>query len=53
MPDTTEQTSDSHSIAGERLNHRFGCGPDNPQGMHLSFTIDATDPTRITSTATV
>ncbi len=56
MSDTTHHASNSpsdHPIAGERFNHCFGCGPNNPQGMHLSFVIDATDPTHITSTATV
>jgi uncharacterized protein (TIGR00369 family) len=24
----------------ERANHCFGCGPANPQGLHLHFTID-------------
>jgi acyl-coenzyme A thioesterase PaaI-like protein len=52
MPNTTEQTSESPS-ANERFNHCFGCGPNNPQGMHLSFAIDTADPTHITSTTTV
>ncbi|MEO6803818.1 MAG: PaaI family thioesterase [Granulicella sp.] len=25
----------------ERSNHCFGCSPNNPQGLHLHFTIDA------------
>lgn len=32
----------SHSIAAtidELAGHCFGCGPANPQGLHLSFTI--------------
>ena len=37
----------------ERAGHCFGCGPDNPQGLHLHFTIDAADPAHITATATV
>jgi uncharacterized protein (TIGR00369 family) len=38
----------------ERLgSHCFGCGPDNPEGLHLSFVIDASDPGAITSTAQV
>lgn len=36
-----------------RTNHCFGCGPDNPQGLHLHFDIDSTDPANITATATV
>jgi acyl-coenzyme A thioesterase PaaI-like protein len=52
MPNITEQTS-SFLTADERTNHCFGCGPNNPQGMHLSFSIDATDPNHITSTTIV
>jgi len=36
---------------GERANHCFGCGPANPQGLHLSFTTDKSDPAAITATA--
>lgn len=32
----------------ERASHCFACGPDNPQGLHLTFVID---PVRITTTA--
>jgi uncharacterized protein (TIGR00369 family) len=56
MPDTTDHTPDSlvtNLTADERGRHCFACGPDNPQGLHLSFTIDATDSTHITSTANV
>jgi uncharacterized protein (TIGR00369 family) len=52
MPNTTEQTSHSPTV-DERSNHCFGCGPNNPEGMHLTFAIDTTDPAHITSTATV
>ena len=55
--------SDSHLPAGlapslartvdERTNFCFGCGPDNPQGLHLTFTVDAADPKNITATSTV
>ena len=37
----------------EQANHCFGCGPDNPQGLHLDFTFHAEDPAHITVTATV
>jgi uncharacterized protein (TIGR00369 family) len=37
----------------ERAAHCFGCGADNPQGLHLHFEIDSTDPANITATATV
>ncbi|MDP9049516.1 MAG: PaaI family thioesterase [Acidobacteriota bacterium] len=33
--------------------HCFGCGPDNPQGLHLHFDIDSTDAANITATAIV
>ena len=32
----------------ERTSHCFVCGPDNPQGLHLTFTIDHE---KITTTA--
>jgi uncharacterized protein (TIGR00369 family) len=35
----------------ERANHCFGCGPANPQGLHLTFTTDTTNPDAITATA--
>ena len=34
----------------ERASHCFGCGPDNPRGLHLSFEID---PVSITATSIV
>jgi uncharacterized protein (TIGR00369 family) len=37
----------------ERANWCFGCGPENPQGLHLHFVVDASDPENITATATV
>jgi uncharacterized protein (TIGR00369 family) len=43
-PDNISRTLD------ERANHCFGCGPDNPQGLHLHFDIDSTN---ITATASV
>jgi len=36
----------------EQANHCFGCGPENPEGLHLAFVIDAQDPENITATAT-
>jgi acyl-coenzyme A thioesterase PaaI-like protein len=35
----------------ERANYCFGCGPANPQGLHLVFTTDASDPNNLTATA--
>jgi uncharacterized protein (TIGR00369 family) len=37
----------------QRAAHCFGCGPDNPQGLHLHFDVDATDPASLSATATV
>ncbi len=37
----------------ERTNFCFGCGPENPQGLQLSFTVDAADAGNITATCTV
>jgi uncharacterized protein (TIGR00369 family) len=37
----------------ERAHHCFGCGPLNPQGLHLHFAIDSANPDQIAATATV
>ena len=34
-------------------NHCFGCGPLNPQGLHLQFTIDTSHPGSLTASTTV
>ena len=34
---------DSNPAIEQRASHCFGCGPDNPQGLHLHFDIDSTD----------
>ena len=60
-------SSDSHAPASsspvlartidERANHCFGCGPENPEGLHLTFAIHApdpiNDPTSVTATTIV
>src|ERR1700759_4577658 len=54
-PDTARHTPvsmDTPTI-DERANHCFGCGPANPQGLHLIFTTDTSDPEHITATAHV
>jgi acyl-coenzyme A thioesterase PaaI-like protein len=51
-PDTTRHTPasmDSPTI-DERANHCFGCGPANPQGLHLTFTTNTSDPNALTAT---
>jgi uncharacterized protein (TIGR00369 family) len=53
IPDATRHTPasvDTPTI-DERANHCFGCGPANPQGLHLVFTTDTSDPNNITATA--
>jgi acyl-coenzyme A thioesterase PaaI-like protein len=40
-----------HKTLDERANHCFGCGPANPQGLHLDFAINATNPETPTATA--
>ena len=37
----------------ERTGFCFGCGPDNPEGLHLTFTVHTPDPSRITAVTTV
>jgi acyl-coenzyme A thioesterase PaaI-like protein len=54
MPDSTRHTPDSLATTptiDERANHCFGCGPANPQGLHLVFTTDTSNPEAITATA--
>jgi uncharacterized protein (TIGR00369 family) len=34
----------SNPTIDERANQCFGCGPANPQGLHLVFTTDTSDP---------
>ncbi len=35
----------------ERAKNCFGCGPDNPQGLHLAFSTDTSVPGHPTATA--
>jgi acyl-coenzyme A thioesterase PaaI-like protein len=54
MPDETRHTPASLQTTptiDERANHCFGCGPANPQGLHLVFTTDTSHPEAITATA--
>jgi uncharacterized protein (TIGR00369 family) len=39
------------STIDERANHCFGCGPENPQGLHLVFSTDISMPGHPTATA--
>jgi len=53
--DTTRHTPASMDTPtiDERANHCFGCGPANPQGLHLVFTTNTADPANITTTAEI
>jgi acyl-coenzyme A thioesterase PaaI-like protein len=53
-PDTTRHTPDSLKTTptiDERASHCFGCGPANPQGLHLVFSTDTSDPESPVATA--
>jgi acyl-coenzyme A thioesterase PaaI-like protein len=53
-PDTNRHTPVSMvstPTIDERANFCFGCGPANPQGLHLVFTTDTTNPDSITTTS--
>jgi acyl-coenzyme A thioesterase PaaI-like protein len=54
-PDSSRHTPASMDTPtiDERANHCFGCGPANPQGLHLVFTTDTSNPEAITATAQV
>ncbi|WP_433983212.1 hypothetical protein RBB78_17185 [Tunturiibacter empetritectus] len=53
LPDNARHTPismDGNPTIDERANHCFGCGPANPQGLHLHFTTDTSNPQAITAT---
>lgn len=55
-PDKTRHAPDSmagNPTLDERASHCFGCGPANPQGLHLVFTTSTDDPEHPTATAQV
>jgi acyl-coenzyme A thioesterase PaaI-like protein len=59
-PDATRHTPTSmdaptpgNPTIDERANHCFGCGPANPQGLHLISTTDTSNPEHITATAQI
>lgn len=56
-PTATDRDPNASKTIDERANHCFGCGPENPYGLHLVFTTnikdDASDPEAITVTAPV
>lgn len=44
---------DSNPTIDELAHHCFGCGPGNPQGLHLVFATDSTNPDSPFATAQV
>ncbi|RSL14730.1 acyl-coenzyme A thioesterase PaaI-like protein [Edaphobacter aggregans] len=47
IPDTSRHTPasmDANPNIEKRASHCFGCGPANPQGLHLVFTTDTSNP---------
>lgn len=53
-PDKTRHTPssmDTNPTIDERASHCFGCGPANPQGLHLVFTTDTSNPEAPVATA--
>lgn len=53
-PDSTRHTPfsmDGNPTIDERASHCFGCGPANPQGLHLVFTTDTSNPESPIATA--
>jgi acyl-coenzyme A thioesterase PaaI-like protein len=53
-PDSNRHTPASLASSptiDERASHCFGCGPANPQGLHLVFSTDTTDPANPIATA--
>jgi uncharacterized protein (TIGR00369 family) len=57
-----ESCDDSHvpfdgplddGVGTEQANHCFGCGPDNPQGLRLEFTLASSEAGGLTASAEV
>lgn len=46
----TPASMDGNPTIDERASHCFGCGPANPQGLHLVFSTDTTVPGHPTAT---
>jgi len=56
MPTETPMADPSTATfqtAGETGNNCFGCGDQNPQGLHMQFVIDDADPEAISASATI
>jgi acyl-coenzyme A thioesterase PaaI-like protein len=49
-PAAMDEIMNRNPTLDERGHHCFGCGPANPQGLHLVFTPDASDPAHIITT---
>jgi acyl-coenzyme A thioesterase PaaI-like protein len=52
-PASMDTSTPGNPTIDERANHCFGCGPANPQGLHLVFTTDTSNPEHITATAQI
>jgi acyl-coenzyme A thioesterase PaaI-like protein len=55
-PDKTRHAPislETNPTIDERASHCFGCGPANPQGLHLVFTTDISDPEAPIATAQI
>ncbi|HEV2709540.1 MAG TPA: PaaI family thioesterase [Edaphobacter sp.] len=52
-PDKETACMKTNPTLDELASHCFGCGPANPQGLHLDFTIDARNPEAPTATARI
>ena len=50
---TIEPTAATFKTSSELGNHCFGCGAQNPQGLHLQYVIQDTDPSAISASATI
>lgn len=52
IPPSLTPVAEARTI-DERANFCFGCGSENPEGLHLSFDVQAADAENVTATAAV
>lgn len=50
---TIEPTTATFNTSDQLGNHCFGCGAQNPHGLHLHFVIQDSDPDAISASVTV
>jgi len=53
FPASPAAQPDASDSLQQLANHCFGCGPSNPQGLHLQFALESSGSGAITSTATI